>query len=83
MICLLSYVYSVGVFTSRTIALARGYSLASLPVVGQARLDFVAKTGLRVQSVTTEVLRKEHGDPVAGLVVPKYKVGRGSVAAGP
>jgi hypothetical protein len=46
MICLLSYVYSVGMFTSRTITLARGYSLASLPVVGQERLDFLAKAGL-------------------------------------
>jgi hypothetical protein len=64
--CLSIYAYWVGTPSSRTIALVH----ADHPA-------FLAKVGLKVHSVTTEVLRREHGKPVTGLVVPKYHGGLG------
>ena len=40
MVCLLLYAYSVGVFSSRKIALACERNLAFLAIVGEARPDF-------------------------------------------
>ena len=40
MVCLLLYAYSVGVFASRTIALACERNLAFLAIVGEDRPDF-------------------------------------------
>jgi hypothetical protein len=65
-----------GVF-GRTIALAHEYDLAFLATLGQAHANFLAKAERKVQSITKQVLRKDHGEPEADLVVPKYKVDRG------
>ena len=49
MVCLLLYVYCVGVFSSRKIALACERNLAFLAIVGQARPDFRTISEFRKQ----------------------------------
>ena len=59
MVCLLVYAYSVGVFSSRKIALACERNLAFLAIVGQDRPDFR----------TISDFRKLHLDAMADLFV--------------
>jgi transposase len=51
MVCLLLSAYSVGVFSSRKIALACERNLAFLAIVGEERPDFRTRSDFRKQHV--------------------------------